>query len=222
MGWDSSFYDSTERSPGYLDRITTLLDNAKSYPLSTQGFVPPNYCSDDSECESKTCARETSFSYEQCLSQDCASDDQCKAGRCDAGTCLPKLGSCMECDENSDCASGTCLLFKCANLEGKMDDECRCEWDTDCDSGRCEGFVPPMCEAALPEGSGCDEHSDCLSNNCNWWFQCSAEDILGVGPSSDVNVFSARSVVLVASVAASFVAYEYVGRRRRSRGYTLI
>jgi len=220
-GGTAHFMKGTERRPGYLDRINTLIDNAKSYPISTKGFLSPNYCSDGSECESNICARETTFSYEECVSQNCTSDDQCDTGRCDSGNCLPKLGSCMQCDEDSDCASGKCLLFKCANIDGKMDDDCRCKWNSDCDSGRCEGFVPPICEAALPEGSSCGEFSDCMSKKCNWRFQCADKDFFGVGLVSKMSVFTAWSIVVVVTMATSFIAFVYVRGRRRD-GYSAI
>jgi hypothetical protein len=69
---------------------------------------------------------------------------ECDKERCDSGLCIPKLGSCMACDEDSDCAGqdGKCLLFKCcSNEQGLMNNNCFCRVGSDCDSGRCEGFA---------------------------------------------------------------------------------
>ena len=83
----------------------------------------------------------------------------------------------MACDEDSDCNSGKCLLFRCTNSKGWMDNECICTDDEQCDSGRCEpsfALAAPTCRARLGEGARCDEHTDCLSNHCTWRFRCGA------------------------------------------------
>lgn len=215
----------TAEFPGYLDRIDALIANAESYPIPANGFKAPNFCTDDVECDSKTCEKETILSGKQCVEDECTDNNQCPSGRCDSGSCIPKFGSCMACDEPSDCISGICTLFKCANFDEKMDDECACLMDKDCASNRCEAFI---CEAKLTGGNWCTEHSDCMSDRCTWWFKCTAEDIFQVGLLSketalSVNddVFSAWSVLVLASVAGTLLAYSYVSRRRRV-GYVAI
>lgn len=163
-----------KKSPGYLDRIETLMDNAKSYPIPTDGFRAVQFCTDDIECESKNCGRKGLIGFDRCIGTECKGDRDCKSGRCDSGTCLPKLGSCMGCNEDSDCASGDCYLGRCANSNGKMDINCRCLKGSDCANGRCEGVVKPTCEARLSAGSRCNENSDCLSGKCSWRFRCKA------------------------------------------------
>lgn len=215
----------TEEFPGYLNRIDALMDNAESYPIPATGFRSPNFCTDDIECDSNKCEKETPLSPKQCLAEECANNIECASGRCDSGSCLPKFGSCMACDESSDCISGMCILFRCANFDEKMDDECSCLKDADCESGRCDAF---KCEAKLPGGTFCTEHSDCKSDRCTWWFRCTAETIAPAALLSEDtlvsvsdDVFSAWSVVLVASVAGALLAYSYVGPRRRG-GYVTI
>lgn len=66
-----------------------------------------------------------------------------------------------------------CLLYKCSNEFGLMDNNCICRTGDDCDSGRCEGTFPrPMCQAKLADGGSCNEGSDCISGLCSWSFTC--------------------------------------------------
>lgn len=227
-GFQAHSMVGTEQYPGYLDRISTLISNADSYPISSQGFAAANFCTEDEECETKTCAKEGIFSYSECVGVECTEDSQCETNRCDSGTCVPKLGSCMTCDEDSDCASGSCLLFKCTNLDGLMDDECRCKWSSNCESGRCEGFTPPICEAKLPNGDYCDEHEDCLSGKCSWLFRCSsssgwfrrAEQVPSSGISSILMTFMTPGVVV--GVFGLIFTLMYAARiyRKKYNGYT--
>lgn len=78
----------------------------------------------------------------------------------------------MPCDEDTDCAGGKCLLFKCSGEDSLMDDQCICKWDSDCHSHRCELFSTGMCEAQLAVGAYCNEDSDCKGNYCSWKFRC--------------------------------------------------
>lgn len=171
-GFEAHSMISTTEYPGYLDRIESLMENA-TYPIRTTGYVPLSICTQDVECETDTCSPETHFSFKRCVGVDCTKDEECpKTGRCDSGICLPKLGSCEGCDEDSDCAGGKCILFHCSGSNGLMDDNCVCKWGSDCESGRCEGFIPPQCEAQLGIGAHCNEGSDCKSGHCSWNFLC--------------------------------------------------
>lgn len=165
--------------PGYLDRLDAIISH-KDYPVRTSGYVGGSPCTENKECESNQCSKETKFSYSRCVSTECRIDQDCDTGRCDSGLCMPKLGSCMSCDEDSDCASGRCPLplFKCAGEDGLMDNKCKCRTNSDCTSGRCEGIAPPVCEAKLNEGGKCNEDSDCKSGECNWRFKCSGTALL--------------------------------------------
>jgi len=212
--------------PGYLDRLETLVENAESYPISAIGFKSHHLCTDNIECASNKCEKETFFSQKQCVDDQCTQNLDCASGRCDSGNCLPKFGSCMECNEDSDCASNSCNLFRCANLEGKMDDNCYCTSDDDCMSERCEGVNPPTCEAKLIGGTFCDEHSDCLSDRCTWWFHCTEESIVGGLSSASAyslteNMFSVGFMAVLASTLVGLIAYEFASRRRRG-GYVAI
>ena len=162
--------------PGYEDRLRALMSPGK-YPIRNNGYVAGSLCSENKECESKKCASETSLSFDRCVGVGCVTDKDCDTGRCDSGVCLPKRGSCMPCDEDSDCAGGnrsSCLMpfFRCTNEEGKMDEQCSCRVSSDCRSGRCEGLKERQCEARLALGGKCNEHSDCLSGYCSWGFIC--------------------------------------------------
>ena len=115
------------------------------------------------------------FSYYQCVGTSCKRDSECETGRCDSGVCMPKLSSCMICDEDTDCMYGHCSAqFRCSGENKLMDDDCLCFFNSECHSGRCEGVRPSVCEAKLGEGSYCSESSDCLSNQCTWSFHCAA------------------------------------------------
>eukprot|EP00527_Entomoneis_sp_CCMP2396_P004298 CAMPEP_0198141192 /NCGR_PEP_ID=MMETSP1443-20131203/4226_1 /TAXON_ID=186043 /ORGANISM="Entomoneis sp., Strain CCMP2396" /LENGTH=514 /DNA_ID=CAMNT_0043803845 /DNA_START=41 /DNA_END=1585 /DNA_ORIENTATION=+ len=167
--------------PGYADRISKIMelyDQDEKYPVRANGFIPGSYCTEDVECETKKCERETGLSWKQCVGTECDSDDDCDTDRCDSGICMPKLGSCQVCDEDSDCESGTCSWrFRCAaTKDGLMGDECLCNINSDCESGRCEGFKPPICEARLGDGARCNEHSDCISEKCSWRFKCVGDE----------------------------------------------
>lgn len=191
----------TERYPGYLDRIHTLVAEAKTYPIPVNGWSAPNYCTEDDECATGKCAKETRFSYERCVGTNCTANAECDTGRCDSGLCLPKLGSCMTCEEHSDCLSGKCLLFRCANTDGLMDDECNCARGGQCASGRCEGVAPPRCMAKVPEGARCNEHSDCLTGTCNWFFRCSV---------GGFRLFSLKGGLVVGGVGVAAVGGYYL------------
>ena len=115
------------------------------------------------------------FSYYQCVGTSCKQDNQCETGRCDSGVCMPKLSSCMICDEDTDCIYGHCSAqFRCSGENKLMDNDCLCFFNSECHSGRCEGVRPSVCEAKLGEGSYCSESSDCVSNQCTWSFHCAA------------------------------------------------
>ena len=129
--------------------------------------------SQDIECASGHCGKETGFSYNRCIGTACKRDEECDTGRCDSGVCIPKLGSCQVCDEAADCLSGTCsALFRCSGEKGLMDDDCACVFNADCLSGRCEGLNPRICEAQLGLDAYCNESSDCVSGFCSWKFRC--------------------------------------------------
>mmetsp|Transcript_14406 Transcript_14406/g.20293 ORF Transcript_14406/g.20293 Transcript_14406/m.20293 type:complete len:514 (+) Transcript_14406:48-1589(+) len=171
----------TEEDPGYLDRLNTLMDtrNNNTYPIRNDGYVAGSLCSKDKECQSEKCESETKISWSRCVGIECTEDDDCDTKRCDSGVCIPKLGSCQHCDEDTDCKSGKCLGFpimKCSGANGLMDTECECFTDKDCATGRCEGYTPPTCEALLPVGAKCNEHSDCQSGDCSWRFVCNAKE----------------------------------------------
>ena len=157
---------------GYLDRIQFLINNATSYPIPSRGFAAPNYCTENDECDLKICKKETDKSFSRCVADECSLDHHCDTGRCESGMCIPMLGSCMECDEDSDCVSDKCIGNRCANLKGKMDDACFCRLNSDCESGRCEGVFTRVCEAKRPNGGHCNESSDCLSDYCNIFHTC--------------------------------------------------
>lgn len=90
-------------TPGYLDQIGALLEyyaTNQTYPVRTTGYKIGSLCSQDIECETNLCQRDTTFSYRRCAGLDCKEDTECpETGRCDNGVCLPRLGSCMECNE---------------------------------------------------------------------------------------------------------------------------
>lgn len=158
--------------PGYNDRIAVLMSH-NSFPIRSDGFKPGTLCSENIECETQQCGKEHGFSYARCIGTDCKDDIDCELGRCEHGVCVPPLGSCMACNENSDCASNICTWrYKCTNMDGLMDDECECIQNSDCVSGRCEGVSNPVCEAKLGGGMYCNESSDCQSGRCTWWFRC--------------------------------------------------
>lgn len=158
--------------PGYWDRIKALVGNATDFPIPADGFSDHTLCSRSRECLSGKCRRDVRFSFYRCKGTKCKYDEDCDTGRCDSGICLAKLGSCMGCNEDSDCAGGKCLAFRCSNRHGLMDNNCVCGVDSDCESGRCELFETGQCEAKLPVGSSCNEDSDCMSEYCTWRFKC--------------------------------------------------
>lgn len=161
---------------GYLDRIESLLHTYgkknHTYPVRSNGYVAGTLCSKNKECETDKCEKETTFSYSRCVGVECDENKDCDSDRCDSGLCLPKLSSCMSCNEDSDCAGNKCLQYRCSGSNGLMDDNCNCNFDGDCDSGRCEGLAPPVCEAKLGVGGRCNEDTDCRSDYCSWRFRC--------------------------------------------------
>ena len=164
--------------PGYLDRIEVIMGEYANgtYPVRTSGYIAGSLCTEDKECESSSCQRETSFSYKRCVGTRCKKDKDCETDRCDSGVCIPKLGSCQPCDEHSDCLYGTCgWNFQCTGERGLMDNGCSCNFNADCQSARCEGISTRLCEATLPLGAYCDESSDCESGYCSWGFRCASE-----------------------------------------------
>lgn len=217
-GFEAHSMIGTEEYPGYLDRIESLIDYATNgtFPVRANGFSPLQHCTQDIECETKQCEKETTFSYRTCVSDECVDDEDCLTGRCDSGHCLPKLGSGMGCDEDSDCASEKCYLFQCTNMDGLMDDECTCVLNSDCDSGRCEGVASRTCRAALGLGAKCNEHSDCISDYCSWGFICEdkARSI------SRVEWTVAKAVLIALSI---FGVVTYVKKKAKAReGYELV
>lgn len=171
---------TTDPHPGYLDRVRAIRKTYEkehneelNYPIRTSGYKAGTLCSEDQECETGTCEKEVRLSYSRCVGIECKHNLDCATNRCDHGLCLPKAGSCADCNEDSDCASDHCLQYKCAGADsGLMDNECNCYLDSDCVSGRCEGLAPPVCEAVLSDGSSCNEDSDCASQHCSWRFHC--------------------------------------------------
>lgn len=216
-GVDAHAMYGTLKNPGYVQRIQTLIDEAISYPIPAQGFAAPNYCSQDEECELNKCVQEVEGGFHQCMGETCTKNGDCDTDRCDSGLCLPKFGSCMLCDEDSDCFSGKCTAQRCTNLEGKMDDECVCEWSSDCASGRCEGISEPVCEAQLPLGATCDEHTDCLSGSCNWWLHCSKGFFFtkgrNIGYKNDLSYLSIVVGVVLLGLAVYYGVKKYKGKK---------
>uniref|UniRef100_A0A7S4NAS7 Fungal lipase-type domain-containing protein n=1 Tax=Odontella aurita TaxID=265563 RepID=A0A7S4NAS7_9STRA len=189
-GFEAHSMVGTNEHPGYLDRIDAIISH-EDYPVRTNGYVGGSACTENKECESNQCSKETTFSYSRCVSTECRIDADCETGRCDSGLCMPKLGSCMSCDEDSDCESGKCpiFVFKCAGDDGLMDNKCMCMQNSDCTSGRCEGTNPRICEAQLGEGGKCNEDSDCKSYECNWMFKCSGGALAGTkGTSAGIDL----------------------------------
>jgi len=160
--------------PGYEDRIQALMAN-NSYPIRNNGYVAGSLCSEDQECLSEDCGKETKVSFNRCVGTVCDNNSDCDTDRCDSGVCLPKASSCMACDEDTDCAGdkGRCLFFVCSNEHGLMDNNCFCRVSQDCESGRCEGMASNReCEPQLSLGGACNENSDCKSKYCSWNFVC--------------------------------------------------
>lgn len=219
----------TRDKPGYLDRIETLKNETISYPTSLSGFRTHDMCTENVECASNKCEKNSLFGRKECVGDECQHNWECPTGRCSSGSCLPRFGSCMECVHNTDCASNRCIYFKCANLEGKMDDKCICQTDSECESERCDGYpFYGICETRLKGGEFCNEHSDCLSDRCNWFFHCTEErNILGELPEKarllGNSMFSVPFLVGLGLLSVAFVSYDYIVRRRRSRyGYVSI
>ena len=220
----------TKEYPGYNERIRTLIENASSYPIPSQGFATSNFCDHDEECETKSCVTDSASGISRCMGKECTDNSQCKTDRCHLGTCIPKFGSCMTCTEDADCASNTCIESKCANMDGKMDNECNCKNDDDCQSGRCEGTNPSVCEAKLAIGQFCNEQSDCTSEYCNWLFHCSSgskffskqsrqrrdESISSTSTTSPIFIFGTFVVIALA------IYYGAKAYKRNSSGYTSI
>ena len=161
----------TESSPGYFYRLEAVITN-NTFPVQTNGFVAESFCSQDKECASNMCAPESINSFSKCLGTQCDTNLDCEPDRCELNLCVPKMGSCQQCNEPSDCTSGKCWMSKCSNEKGFMDDNCNCMWDSDCESGRCDGFTMPLCRAKQGLGASCNESSDCESNYCSWFFVC--------------------------------------------------
>ena len=199
---------------GYEDRINALMATG-TYPIRNKGYIAGSLCSEDKECESKDCGAETHFTFNRCIGTACEKDQECDSERCDSGLCIPKLGSCMACDEDSDCngQDSKCLFFKCSNEQGFMDNNCFCRVGSDCDSGRCEGYTKPQCEARLALGGTCNEHSDCLSDYCAWSYVCENPEDLKSG-------LGVMSWILIGLVVAAglFLTFKFVKQRRA--GYT--
>ena len=80
-------------------------------PIPTDGFSTGFLCTDDQECLSGMCKKETDFTWDRCHGVDCTQDADCETGRCDHGECAPKLGSCQICDE------GWSLSVRIRNLD---------------------------------------------------------------------------------------------------------
>lgn len=192
--------------PGYLDRIVAIMEyyaEKGTYPVRTTGYLPNSLCTEAKECETGECVKETGLSWARCVGTQCDEDMDCpETGRCDSGICVPKLGSCQPCDEDSDCESDHCTWhFVCTNMEGLIDNECGCSVNSDCKSGRCEGWAPPICEARLGDGATCNEDSDCLSNDCSWSFRCRGGDknlAIATTISAKQIVMNARSIDIAA------------------------
>ena len=79
--------------PGYLNRLDALMAN-NTYPLRSNGYAAGSLCSQDIECESNNCGRNTTFSFFRCIgaSTQCTTDSECTTGVCNSGLCQPKLG----------------------------------------------------------------------------------------------------------------------------------
>jgi hypothetical protein len=113
--------------PRYLDRITAIMKTYSAnvtYPVRSTGYVAGTLCSKNKECETGKCEKETTFSYSRCVGVQCTSNADCDSNRCDSGLCLSKLGSCMACNEDSDCAGDQCLQYRCSGQNGLMDISC--------------------------------------------------------------------------------------------------
>jgi len=216
-GAKSHSMKGTDENPGYLKRIQNLMKNP-TYPIPSQGFAAPNFCSKDDECDLKTCKKETDQSYPQCVADECTLDHHCDTGRCDSGMCVPMLGSCMMCDENSDCASDKCIAHQCANLKGKVDNECSCHFNSDCASGRCEGIFTRVCEARRPNGGLCNESSDCLSDHCNVLYTC----MKGIFENNILNDIFEISLVVLVCVGCYYLVKWVLKYWEERRGYKSI
>lgn len=207
--------------PGYLDRLNAIsLPNDHhpnvSFPIRTSGYIAHSLCTEDKECESGECDKETLFSYKRCFGKNCSVDDECESNRCDNGVCVPKLGSCLTCDEDSDCLHGTCYGFRCSGPKGLMDDDCTCRLNSDCRSGRCEGLLHErVCQSVLALGAHCNEDSDCDSKFCSIGFRCA-------NPPFAVAAHVKRwSLIGVAVIGVGMVAGWWFQSRRRP-GYEQI
>jgi len=178
-------------------------------PIPTDGFKNGALCSRDIECMSGICQRETGWAFKRCFGVQCKHDDHCETNRCDNGLCVPKLGSCQPCDEDSDCASGACIGFQCTGKGQLMDENCGCLVNSNCRSGRCEGVNPRICEALLPMDARCNEDSDCASKYCSWSLRCADPSLKQYEIKAESTLFSWRSVVAVVAVIVLYFVAKY-------------
>jgi len=211
----------SKKFPGYYDRIKKLMEENK-YPIRDTGYVPGSLCSQGSECTSGLCEKETSDAKFQCVGTNCKKDGDCgNTNRCDSGHCLPKLGTCMDCDEDSDCMFDTCNLNKCSGSNGLMDNECSCKSSSDCHSGRCEGMTSSICYAKDSIGAWCNEVTDCLSGFCNWRFTCAeggsswffaSSAVIGSFPS--VQEETGPGIISVLLGSAALIVTGFIAKKR--------
>ena len=122
-----------------------------------------HYCTDRKDCKSDSCIRFRCA--DGTIGSTCDFNHQCDGSDtwCNAGKCAKKLSVDSGCNDAAQCASGSCIRFRCA--DGELDSTCdynhQCKGShryTWCDAGRCK--------KKLPKGDGCNDGAQCSSGHC--------------------------------------------------------
>lgn len=197
-----------ESTRGLPDVDIPEIPSGLSKPVPADGFESGSLCSVNAECLSGMCKRETGLSWRRCHGVECKVNTDCETNRCDNGICVPKVGSCQPCNEDSDCKSEKCLGFSCAGPGQLMDENCGCFINDNCRSGRCDGVNPRTCEARLPMDARCNEDHDCLSGYCSWNLRCADTASKSREIKIEKSVLNWKAAVAVAGL----VALCFIGR----------
>ncbi|CAB9506330.1 expressed unknown protein [Seminavis robusta] len=157
--------DSTLRQPdnynihiveAYINRLQALADRpASDYPMTLEQFPDGHWCTLSDECNSGHCQLDDPLLEGVC--------SELGGGAADVSRDDVLLAVGSICSNADECATGMCVLGRCAMEDGLLAVGSYCEEHENCATDKC---VDNFCMDKTGEGSWCRNDWECASNLC--------------------------------------------------------